>query len=134
MSFLDKIVARSIENERALVDDPQRARRMLLRDVAIFVVALVCLVGRDWLDAHPVAYLLASCFVGWVVGLGALSATRRASSYRSGWLAGRSQMISAMLEAQRRDLDASQWLQGELDRDAHLLGLHLMHDDSDDET
>lgn len=130
MSLLDKIVRRSLDNERSLVDDPPHARRLVTREVVLFVVVMACLVGRDWLqDVSVVAYLVSGVIVGMCCGMGALAGIRRAQSYRSGWLAGRTTMITSMLEAQRRGMSITEWLDGEFARDAHVLGLHVHRDE-----
>lgn len=89
--------------------------------MAYFALALVCLVTYDMLPG-PLA-TLAWMVVAIFVGMGALALTRRMMAYRSGWINGRRQMISSLIEAERRGIDQSEWLEGEIARDFATLGI-----------
>lgn len=121
---------RSVRNERALVNEPRRAHRLMLRDLLWLVVALACVFARPMVGDGAL-WALSCMLVGWFVGMGALARTRRAQSYRSGWLAGRSAMVGALAESQRRGMHPNDWLRGEFTRDAAMLGIPLPPDDEE---
>lgn len=76
--------------------------------------ALTALGMRDllWGDSTVGILFLCESFLILSAAVGAHYA------YNRGWLAGRSTMISALVEAQRRDLGLDDWLRGEFERDA----------------
>lgn len=121
MNPMDKLVDRALANESSYVTDPPRAHRLIRRDAVLAVVGLGALVGEDMLPEpwRTVAGLLVGAFVAF----GLFSATRRAVSYRSGWLSGRSAMIGSMSEAMGRDMSLEEWLHAELARDAVVMGV-----------
>lgn len=128
MSLLDRYAERSIENEQSYVDNPQRARRLWKRDIAIFITLLVAMIAEDFLDGLLGAFC--NVIVGFGIGAAAFSSTRRALSYKSGWLRGRGMMFASMDEAMRRGFTMTEWVRGELARDHDL----LCHDDDESET
>jgi hypothetical protein len=132
----DTIVDRSIANERSFVDDPQRARKLLRRDIALAVLALTSIiVANGAIDIEPLQGL-ATAIVGAFVGVGLFVGMQRATAYRRGWLAGRGQMIGSMSEAFHRGMSLDQWVQAELTRDFAVMGIepkHRLDDDIDGE-
>lgn len=123
--IIDRLVERSRRHERTLVDDHRGARRLMRREFALFLIVLSALFWREqsdggWLDVAGA--LLVALFVGW----GALAGTRRALSYRNGWLDGRAQMVGALTEAVHRGIPATDWLRGELERDYSVLGVRTI--------
>lgn len=120
---LDPLARRAVRNERAFVDEPQRARWLVLRDFALFVAVLVATFVDDSLTGwRDVAAMM---FVAVYVGYGAFQTTRKMSAYRSGWLDGRRAIVSSLSEAQRRGLSADEWAALELARDFSVLGIDL---------
>jgi hypothetical protein len=118
---IDKLVDQALENESSYITDPPRARRLVMRDAALAILALLALVGED---ALPDPWRnVAGVLVGAFVAFGLFNATRRAVSYKSGWLHGRSAMISSMSEAMGRDMSIEEWLHAELSRDAVVMGV-----------
>lgn len=67
--------------------------------------------------------VFAGVLVGLQLGRASLVGLRRAAAYRSGWLRGRSAMVHALAEAQRRGIPPQAWLEGELERDWAVMGV-----------
>lgn len=93
----------------------------MLRELVTFVIVLAALVIRP--AAAGMLSALVIVVVGFYVGASALSATRRAHAYRSGWLDGRARMIDALREAMQRGHTLEDWIGGELARDYAALGV-----------
>lgn len=120
----DWAVDRARRTDAMLVARDQRHRRWVVAfDLTLFTVAVV---GTGLMPATGAPWqvrLVAGFVVGVEVGRCAVIGVRRAHAYRTGWLAGRSQMLWAMAEAQRRGMTQVEWLEGELARDYAALGL-----------
>jgi hypothetical protein len=112
-------VARQMANERSRVKDPRRARRVMITDAVLAVLAFAALITAG-LQGPWVG--LARMTLGVFVGASLFAATRRALSYRSGWLDGRVAMMVSMQEAQLRGMSAEEWLEGEMQRDFVMMG------------
>lgn len=121
--LFDPLAKRSRRNEQTLVDEPRRARRLMLRDLALFVIVIAATwiddTATGWLDL--VALLIVGVYVGW----GAFQTTRKMLAYRSGWLDGRAALIHSLAEARRRGLDGETWVELELARDISVMGIEL---------
>lgn len=138
--LMTPLVKRSQKRERSFVDAPQRARRLMLRDAILAVLALAVVMTHDLADSWLGTLL--SIIFGGLVGVGLMSATRRAMSYRSGWLDGRMAFVNSLSEAMRRDMTPDEWLAAELARDYAVMGFPAQppppdnggaHDDLSDE-
>lgn len=127
-----KLAQRTTQNERALIESHERARRLMLRESALFVLALVAVFFRPISDGPLWLWIPASLLVGCLVGWGALSGTRRAFAFRNGWLDGRAQMIGALSEAMKRGLTLDEWIRSELARDSAALGITIELPDDDE--
>ena len=92
-------------------------------DMALFITTLVLWWALPDLARHSWLAVVAAIFVGIELGRTAILSARRAQAYRSGWLAGRQQMVMAMVEAQRRGITPVEWLTAEAERDWAVLGL-----------
>lgn len=108
-------------NDRCLVDDPPRARRLFRRDVLLAAMGLAA-VTAEGMVGDPWSWL-AGMVVAMMLGLSLLSGFRRATTYRSGWLDGRAAMVGAMGEAMHRGMTMEEWLESELARDYAVMGL-----------
>lgn len=107
----------------------------MLREFLLFVLMLVAMFwysSNGQLDGA--LDLGAALLVGAFAGMGALAGTRRAISYRTGWLKGRARMVDALREAMQRGLTMEDWLHGELARDFATMGVVPDERDDDDET
>jgi hypothetical protein len=131
-ALFDSLARRSIENERALVENPDRARYLRRRDVVLMLLAFGSIFASNALDPGPVQGV-ATALVGMFVGTGLLIGLRRAQAYRSGWLAGRLTMVEALVEAQRNGESPDDWLRGEYARDMMVLGIVAKHRQSDED-
>ena len=122
-SPIDVLVERSRRTEQMLVShDRRRWLQVLVIDLGLFVLSVAAWslwpITRDtWWG------IVGGILVGVQLGRVAIVAARRAQAYRSGWLAGRQQMIVALAESQRRGMHPMEWLEGEADRDWAVLGL-----------
>jgi hypothetical protein len=119
--LFDPLVRHSMRNTRAFVDEPHRARRLMLTEGLLFIIALSANVVRDWLDGwEQIAAMLVSSIV---LGTWAFAATRRGQAYQHGWLDGRMRMVDALRESVRRGHSLEDWLDGELQRDYFVMGV-----------
>lgn len=130
----ERLTQRSLDNTKSRVNDPRRARRIMIVELALFVGAMIAGFARGWTDEHWLD-VAATMFVSGLVGLWAFGTTRRSIAYQHGWVDGRQQMIGALAEAQRRDIDLVQWVHGEWLRTASVLGVdpNLPERESDDD-
>jgi len=111
----------AMANESSYVKDPRRARRLVIRDVVLAIIAMCALVGDD---TFPDPWgTICALTVGGFLGMGLLPGVRRAVAYRSGWLDGRAQMVAALDESVRRGMTPGEWLRGELARDYAVMGI-----------
>lgn len=115
------LTSRHIAKERALVADPQGARRLLVRDLLLAALGLGALVGEDFLPSPW--DVVAGFVVALMLGFCLMAGFRRALTYKSGWLDGRSAMIHAMVEAMDRGMTLDEWLDGEMTRDFAIMGV-----------
>lgn len=108
--------------------------RIVVGELALFVVTLAAMLGVQLLDPGPLT-VACSILVGLQVGRVGLLSARRALAYRSGWMDGRAAMVQSMAEAMRRRMDLNEWLAGEAERDMATLGIPVMFvtDDDDDD-
>jgi hypothetical protein len=110
--------------DKALVQHPHRAHRLFLRTMALFVVVLAGWAYYVWTsDGRGWLHVLLGVVLGGYLGTTALASMGRPMAYRSGWLDGRATMVAALGEAQRRGLTFDEWLTGQWEADAALLGL-----------
>lgn len=123
MKLLNRWAARTLRNERALVEDPARARRVWLSSAALFLLALAAILTRLWWAPGSSWDLAAGLVLGSLAGWGALCGFVRMAAYRSGWLDGRHQMIRALAEGLDRGMAPEEWLQSEYERDLYVLGV-----------
>jgi hypothetical protein len=122
-SLVDRAARRVQRTDAMLVQETGRgyALRVLLLDLCLFTLAVGSWVMLSQL--HGWWRGVAAVVIGLQLGRAGIVSWRRAAAYRTGWLRGRSQMVYAMAEAQRRGLSVSQWLDSELARDFAVLGI-----------
>lgn len=95
----------------------------------IFVrVVLMMTVG--WLAVAAVLYLdpgpwtaIASGVLGVTIGISATAQFRRLSAFRNGWVRGRTEMVTSLREARRREMYIHEWLSLEWERTAAVMGI-----------
>ena len=120
----DRLVGRSVLREKrdteVFIEEPGRARRVFLKGVARLVLSWGALVVMIWAPPGLVS-TLAGGVVGAFVGPVALSGMKRAGAYRDGWLRGRTDMVAAMVEAERRGLTPAEWLAAEHEKTVSVL-------------
>lgn len=121
--LVDKSIDRSRLNDRSLVDDRRRARRVGIRDAAMFLAALVAVFFAPELEPGTWQRATANIYLGAYIGLTAMNGLRRASAYRSGWIEGRGAMMRSLDEAHRRGMTAAEWIESQYARDAAIFGL-----------
>lgn len=121
--LVDKSIDRSRLNDRSLVDDRRRARRILVRDLALFLTALVVVFFASELEPGTWQRTTANLYLGAYIGLTAFNGYKRASAYRSGWIEGRAAMMRSLDEAHRRGMSAAEWIESQYARDAAIFGL-----------
>lgn len=126
--LLDRYVDRAMRDEEVLVNEPSRARTVLVWGVLGFAAVLAATTVRLWAGPGPLN-ALGAVVLGAYAGLGAIGRYRRAASFRNGWLAGRARMLASIDEALRRGLTMDDWVRGEVERDAHLFTVHPLSDD-----
>lgn len=122
MKLLDRYVVRSLNNERALVEDLRRARRVFYGCLVLFFVAFAAIGVRLWWGPGSPADWVGGIVLGALSAWGALTGVVRMHAYRSGWLDGRHQMVRALSEGLDRGMTPEEWLQGEFERDLYVLG------------
>lgn len=88
------------------------------------VVRLTAWGAAVWIapPARTTWELIGVMVMGLLSGSAALNAWMRASSFRNGWVHGRSQMVSSLAESGRRGHSMEDWLQGEMERDITIFG------------
>lgn len=131
--LVDKLMQRSVENERAFVENPDRARYVVRRDAVLCVIAFASIICMNALSQGSTLQSVASSLAAAFVGAGLFVGLRKAHAYRSGWLAGRMTMIEAMVEAERSGETIDDWLRGEWARDLMVLGIAPKHRQSDED-
>lgn len=124
---MDRVVRWRLRNERRLVEDPVGARRFAILSMLVFLGVFGCFVIVQWADPGPLV-ALCSAIIGGYLGWNALGTYGRAMAYRSGWLDGRTRMVSGLIEAMNRGMTLNDWLIAERDLQDHVLGLR---DDDD---
>lgn len=118
---IDRLVARSLTDEQSYVTNPARAQHLwhlgLLSLALVLAATSVRLWGAhlSWLD------LPAALVLGGYAGAAAMGRPRRAMAYRNGWLDGRRTMLATLVESTDRGMSLGEWVEGECERDAHLL-------------
>jgi hypothetical protein len=122
-NLVDHLVDRTRVTDAMLVNhDRRRWWFVAVTDLTLFVLAVVS--WALWPLTHDTWWGIAGgCLIGVQLGRSGICALRRANAYRSGWLRGRSQMVYALAEAQRRGMSPQDWLEGELLRDWAVLGI-----------
>lgn len=122
-SPLDWSVDRVRRTDAMFVQENNRryAFGVLILDLTLFVAAVASWVLLPVLSGW--GRMVAGVVVGLQLGRAGIVAYRRAGAYRTGWLRGRQQMVSAMTEAINRGMSPSEWLAGELARDYAVLGI-----------
>lgn len=120
MKRVDRLVTRLADDDRTLVHDPRGGRRLGVGAFVSCLVGFASICALIWADPGWLT-TVAGAVLGGLVGRAGLARLRRAMSYRSGWLAGRQVMVSALSEALRRGMDVEDWLHGELERDVKML-------------
>lgn len=104
MKFLDRIADRVAEKSKrddsALVMHGMDAgKRLWLRSCARWLVGLGALVSIPWgIDTE--FYFLWLLVLSFLIVDGSFSVTRRAQAFRSGWLAGRNDMIGQLTKSE----------------------------------
>jgi hypothetical protein len=116
------LVHRSERVDRMLVARNARLIvRVLVTDLSLLILAWAGLL----LFRHgpgPLA-IIATLAIALELGRVGIVGLRRAEAYRSGWLDGRSAMLSSLAEAHRRGLTVQEWVQGEMERQMSVLGI-----------
>lgn len=121
-SPLDAYVDYRLRLERVAVEDPWRYQLMPFTGIA--KALLLCL----WfaLFLIPAGGDLGTRFIiaagtGFVIFSAASAARLRADAYFDGYMDGRSQLIASLHEAQRREMEMSDWLSLELERQGLMM-------------
>lgn len=117
----DKLAARVVRDETALVTNPRRARHLFWRGIAGLALVVIAAGARPFLPG--IWETIAVIILCWFAGRGILQGAARAGAYRSGWLDGRHSMVASMLEAQERGLTPAEWMHAEIEREAAVLGV-----------
>lgn len=133
--WAERSALRRNELDKTLVQRPHRARWLYTRTMVLFVVVLATWAVYVWTgDGDGWAHTLIGVALGGYLGSTALGGMGRAIAYRAGWLDGRSQMVHALAEAQRRGLRPDDWLRGQWEADAAVLGIspNLLPDEGGD--
>jgi hypothetical protein len=128
--LMTRSVDRQRRRDRTLVAEPGRERRLMVQAALTFVAALTCFNIVVWAPLESpwgMVRVVGATGLGWVIGMVPMRHLGRAMSYRSGWLDGRSAMVSSLSEALRRGLTLEDWVHGEAERDFKM----LMHEDGD---
>jgi hypothetical protein len=118
--------------ERAGVENPRLIRRFVIVGAVWWGVAFACLFLVQLDHAPLVLSAVTGPLLGCYIGLSALKRTTRALAYRSGWLDGRTAMVSALSEAMRREWPIEDWLRGELERDMAVIAGRVGHEEEDE--
>ena len=119
--FMHRLFLRQKRNEQTGVAEPHRLRRLWRYDMAIFLVLMIALMGVSFTPPGEWLHVVIGAVVGSIVGINLFRTLHRARAYQRGWLDGRKQMVASMEEAMRRRMDIEDWLQGELERDFHVM-------------
>lgn len=118
--WLGKVWRRYRADETVLVSRPRRSSLGLVAHAACMIitgtVASFVAQSNSWYAIFGAGYL------GGLIGVTALGRYRQARAYWSGWLGGRSAMVSSLAEAGRREMDMHDWLSAEISRDLALIG------------
>lgn len=110
------------QDETVLVARGPRADfGLLVHAVVMFLVGLAALVAVN--VGGGLVSAVASGVLGGLIGYATLSRQRRARAYWSGWLTGRSEMVSSLGEASKREMSMQDWLTTQFDRDVAVIGL-----------
>lgn len=119
----DRLVGRARLTDAMLVTGDRRHWwYVVVTDLALFLGAVAA--WALWPLTHDTWWgVVGGVLVGLQLGRSGITSLRRANAYRSGWIAGRQAMVSAMVEAQVRGMTPSEWLTAELHRDYAVLGL-----------
>lgn len=118
---IDRLVRHSIDREKMYVQKPHLVRRVLITDLIVFAITLTCWVIWPMFVGTPLSVVI-GIIVGLQLGRTAILSTRRAATYRSGWLDGRMSFVATMKEAQDRGMSPAEWLAAEFSRDMAVLG------------
>lgn len=102
--------------------DRRHVRFVVALDLLLFIGGVWAWFNYRTMAAGPLL-VFAATVVGCQLGRTGIMTLRRATAYRSGWLQGRSAMVVALAEAQRRGMSPMEWLEGELQRDWAVLGI-----------
>lgn len=129
MNPVEAVTAQALRDEQAHVHNPRRARTVFRLGVASLVLVLTCAAFRIWGDPGTPWDAVTSVILGGYAGAAALGRTRRGLAYRSGWIDGRMGMLASLIEARDRGMTMPEWVAGEMERDAHLLGVPWEHDE-----
>lgn len=125
MKPTDRLIFHLMDRDRSMVRDPDRGQAAAVRSFAILFGALLAsLALRWWYPGGPLE-VVGEVVVALLAGVAVTNGIRAKLAYRHGWLEGRQQMVSALAEAQRRNLPPAVWLEGELQRDQAVLGIPL---------
>lgn len=108
--------------QRAFVHDRRAARRVVFVNLVMAVALFACIFF--WTLLPGVLGVIATTVVALFAGLGAFWLVQHAAAYRSGWLNGRYEMTVSLNEAMRRGMRLEDWLLGEVEKDAIVLGAH----------
>jgi len=106
-----------------LVRAPGHGKRALAVAAALLLVGLAAIAVLNMAPQDAWYRDLASPVLGGMVGWACTGVFKRMNAYKWGWLSGRTAMVRSLREASRRDLSVGEWLEGERQRDAVLLGL-----------
>lgn len=118
------LALRRNELDKTLVQRPHRARWLFARSLAVFLAVLAGWAVYVWSSGdQPLPHVLLGVVLGGYLGTTALGTLSRPMAYRSGWLDGRATMVAALSEAQRRGLSPDDWLRGQWEADAAVLGI-----------
>lgn len=122
--IVDRLVRRSLRVEESLVT--RRGAVGLVVRTAIHLIVLLTLAFTAAIIPDPVGGPLRTVLrtlLGGYAAYAVMTPLRGAQAYRRGWLDGRIQTRHAVMEAIHRDMSPHDWIEAELEADAHALGL-----------
>jgi hypothetical protein len=105
-----------------LVRRPGRMWPVLVSGIVLLVLGWVCTVIISVCPPGPLR-ATASGVIGAYIALVGMAYLKRLRAYKYGWIEGRSAMIQALVEAGKRGMSISDWLQAQAEKDMALMGI-----------
>lgn len=117
----ERIADSNIAAQKSSVKNPRRYYRVQRWVLLRYFIVLGFALAISFSTHIPWWGMLAWVVTVYFASIGASSNATAARRYLSGWLDGRSAMISALKEATDRGLDLHEWVRGEHERDTMVL-------------